>query len=93
MTRNFPYNSKNQTEEKEYDLRIERDRKYSEWDMVVSKCLILELISSWKFESGVQKKGQDNKELLKTLIVKLMSALFINSIRALSSSNILEFYF
>lgn len=78
MTWNFPYYSKNQTEEKEYTMRIERERKYSEWDMPETP----DSVSNWKLWSEVKTKGQDKKELSKTLIFKLTLALFINSIRA-----------
>ena len=62
MTWNFPYYSKNQKEEKEYALRIERERKYSEWgDFELSE--MLHSANDWKFGSGVQTKGQDNKAL------------------------------
>lgn len=39
MASNFTYYSKNGTEEKEYALRIDRERECSKWDMVVLRCL------------------------------------------------------
>lgn len=60
------------------DEERERERKYSGWNITE----IPDSVSNWKLWSEVKTKGQDKKELSKTLIFKLTLALSINSIRA-----------
>lgn len=64
--------------ERIHDEERERERKYSEWDITE----IPDSVSNWKLRSEVKTKGQDKKELSKTLIFKLTLTLSVNSISA-----------
>lgn len=68
MTWTFLYYFKDQTEEKEHAVRREKEKILRRGHGCLEMPEILDLVSCWKFGLGIQEEGQDNKELLKTLM-------------------------